>query len=81
MEIKPDNRLIEIASKVSQLQYIIQAYIDDNQEEKDPRIKDFVEELTNTQNYLSDVKGNIGNQIGGLITDQIDNNQTNAAMR
>lgn len=81
MEIKPDNRLIEIASKVSQLQDIIQAYIDDNQEEKDPRIKDFVEELTNTQNYLSDVKGNIGNQIGGLIIDLIDNNQINVAMR
>lgn len=74
MEIKLDNSLIDMASKVSQLQDDIQNYID-NQNGNDPRVNDFVDSLLNIQDSLSNIKGQIGDQIGGLIIDQIDNNQ------
>lgn len=76
-EIKPNSRLVKVAYCISQLQDEIQSVIDETQENNDLRMSDFAERLTEIQNYLSGIKGEIGDQIGGLIIDQIDNNVMN----
>lgn len=76
-EIKPNSRLVKMAYYISLLQDEIQSVIDETQENNDLRMSDFAERLTEIQNYLSGIKGEIGDQIGGLIIDQIDNNVMN----
>lgn len=76
-EIKPNSRLVKMAYYISQLQDEVQSVIDETQENNDLRMSDFAERLTEIQNYLSGIKGEVGDQIGGLIIDQIDNNLIN----
>lgn len=76
-EIKPNSRLVKMAYHISQLQDEVQSVIDETQENNDLRMSDFAERLTEIQNYLSDIKGEVGDQIGGLIIDDIDNNVMN----
>lgn len=76
-EIKPNSRLVKMAYYISLLQDEIQSVIDETQENNDLRMSDFAERLTEIQNYLSGIKGEVGDQIGGLIIDQIDNNLIN----
>lgn len=76
-DIKPNSRLVKMAYYISQLQDEVQCVIDETQENNDLRMSDFVERLVEIQNYLSGIKGEVGDQIGGLIIDQIDNNVTN----
>lgn len=76
-DIKPNSRLVKVAYYISQLQDEAQRIIDETQENNDLRMSDFAERLTDIQNYLSGIKGEIGDQIGGLIIDQIDNNVMN----
>ena len=71
-EIKPNSRLVKMAYYISQLQDEAQAIISETEENNDLRMSDFTERLLNIQNTLSDIKGDIGDQIGGLIIDQID---------
>lgn len=71
-DIKPNSRLVKVAYYISQLQDEAQRIIDETQENNDLRMSDFAERLTDIQNYLSGIKGEIGDQIGGLIIDQID---------
>lgn len=72
-EIKPNSRLIKMAYYISQLQDEAQAVINETEKNNDLRMSDFAERLTEIQNTLSDIKGEIGDQIGGLIIDDIDN--------
>lgn len=76
-EIKPNSRLVKMAYYISQLQDEVQNVIDETERNNDLRMSDFAERLVDIQNYLSGIKGEIGDQIGGLIIDQIDNNVTN----
>ena len=71
-EIKPNSRIVKMAYYISQLQDEAQAIISETEENNDLRMSDFTERLLNIQNTLSDIKGDIGDQIGGLIIDQID---------
>ncbi|MFT4222900.1 hypothetical protein [Dysgonomonas sp.] len=71
-EIKPNNRFVKMAYYISQLQDEVQIVIDETEKNNDLRMSDFAERLVDIQNYLSGIKGEIGDQIGGLIIDQID---------
>lgn len=66
-----------MAYYISQLQDEVQNVIDETERNNDLRMSDFAQRLVDIQNYLSGIKGEIGDQIGGLIIDQIDNNVTN----
>lgn len=72
-DIMPDRDLLQFAESISRLQDKIQSYINTNQEKNDPRMNDYLDRMLDFQNQLSDMKGEIGEQIGGLIIDQIDN--------
>mgnify|MGYP003276203649 CR=1 FL=1 len=72
-DIKPNSRLVKMAYYISQLQDEAQAVINEAEKNNNLRMSDFAERLLNIQNTLSGIKGEIGNQIGGLITDDIDN--------
>lgn len=76
-EIKPNSRLVKMAYYISQLQDEVQNVIDETERNNDLRMSDFAERLADIQNDLSGIKGEIGDQIGGLIIDQVDNNVTN----
>lgn len=70
-EIKPNSRLVKMAYYISQLQDEIASFIDTNKKD-DPRIDSFAKRLTDIEGYISDLKGEIGEQIGGMIIDSID---------
>lgn len=76
-DIKPNSRLVKMAYYISQLQDEVQCVIDETQENNDLRMSDFAERLVEIQNYLSGIKGEVGDQVGGLMIDQIDNNVMN----
>lgn len=72
-EIKPNSRLVKMAYYISLLQDEAQAVINEAEKNNNLRMSDFAERLLNIQNTLSSIKGEIGDQIGGLIIDDIDN--------
>lgn len=72
-EIKPNSRLVKMAYYIRLLQDEVQNVIDETERNNDLRMSDFAERLVDIQNYLSGIKGEIGDQIGGLIIDDIDN--------
>lgn len=72
-EIKPNSRLVKMAYYISLLQDEAQAVINEAEKNNNLRMSDFAERLLNIQNTLSGIKGEIGDQIGGLIIDDIDN--------
>lgn len=72
-DIKPNSRLVKMAYYISLLQDEAQAVINEAEKNNNLRMSDFAERLLNIQNTLSGIKGEIGDQIGGLIIDDIDN--------
>lgn len=74
-EIKPNNRLVKMAYYISQLQDEVASFINANKKD-DLRIDNFAERLTDVEGYLSNLKGEIGEYIGGLILDDIDRSLT-----
>ena len=68
--VKPDKRFVDIASKMSSIQGLIESIID--VESNVPRMSEYVDDLIRISNSLGNMKSQIGEMMGDLILDEID---------